>query len=260
MLIDYFNNPANEYKLVPSAMGLMDASTSALITHYNEVQLKGSGKNLCYLNSTVMQDLNMQLLNLKSIIVQGLNNINANLKIQENAFQQQNSEYKSFLSSVPHNERALQEIKRKQTITEGLYLYLFQKREEAAISSTAATAPRYKQLDPATGFGPVEPSKANIIMYSALTGLFLAFGLVYLRESTYDKVRSAEEVSKKLNFPIVGEIEHRPKTKGLEIGVYDRSLVSEQFRAIRSHLSFQLKGKNEMFPCNSSTSGEGKSL
>jgi capsular exopolysaccharide synthesis family protein len=262
MLIDYFNNPANDNKLVPSAMGLMDASVSSLITHYNDVQLKKQREEpFVTPNSTVMQDLNMQLLNLRSIIVQSLNNINANLKIQENGFQQQNSEYKSFLSSVPHNERALQEIKRKQAITEGLYLYLFQKREEAAISSTAANAPRYKQLDPASGFGPVEPSKANIIAYSALTGLFMAFGLVYLRESTYDKVRSAEEVSKKLNFPIVGEIEHRPKTKGLEIGVYDRSLVSEQFRAIRSHLTFQLKNKKtKCFLITSSTSGEGKSF
>jgi capsular exopolysaccharide synthesis family protein len=262
MLIDYFNNPANDKKLVPSSMGLMDASVSSLIANYNEVQLKRQREEpFVTPNSTVMQDLNMQIQNLKSIIIQSLNNINANLKIQENGFQQQSNEYKNFLSSVPHNERALQEIKRKQTITEGLYLYLFQKREEAAISSTAANTPHYKQIDPATGFGPVEPSKANIITYSALTGLFLAFALIYLRESMNDKVRSAEEVSRKLNFPVVGEIEHRSKTKGLEIVVYDRSLVSEQFRAIRSDLSFQLKNKkNKCFLVTSSTSGEGKSF
>ena len=70
--------------------------------------------------------------------MESLANIRNSLKTQENKFQQQNNQYKTFLSSIPHNERVLQEIKRKQGITEGLYLYLLQKREEAAISSTAS--------------------------------------------------------------------------------------------------------------------------
>jgi capsular exopolysaccharide synthesis family protein len=262
MLTDYFNNPANDNKLVPSFMGLQDPSLSALITHFNEVQLKKQREEpFVTPNSTVMQDINTQIQNLKSIILQSLNNISINLKTQENGFQQQSNQYKSFLSSVPHNERALQEIKRKQTITEGLYLYLFQKREEAAISSTAANAPHYKQIDPASGYGPVEPNQINIITYSALVGLFLAFGIVYLKEAMNDKIRSVEELSRSLNFPIVGEIDHKSKVKALEIAVYDRSLVSEQFRGIRSFITFQLKNKkNKCLLVTSSTSGEGKSF
>lgn len=262
MLIDYFNNPANDDKLIPSSMGLVDPNLSTLITHYNEVQLKKQREEpFVTPNSIVMQDLNTQIQNLKSIILQSLNNISITLKTQANGFQEQSNQYKNFLSSVPHNERALQEIKRKQTITEGLYLYLFQKREEAAISSTAANTPHYIQIDPASGFGPVEPSKLNIVIYSALLGLLVAFGLVYLVEAMNDKVRSVEEVARKLHFPIIGEIDHRSKVKGLEIVVYDRSLVSEQFRSIRSLLSFQLKNKkNKCLLVTSSTSGEGKSF
>jgi capsular exopolysaccharide synthesis family protein len=262
MLIDYFNNPANDNKLIPSSMGLTDPNLSSLIAHFNEVQLKKQREEpFVTPNSIVMQDLNTQIQNLKSIILQSLNNISIALKNQENGFQEQNNQYKTFLSSVPHNERALQEIKRKQTITEGLYLYLFQKREEAAISSTAANTPHYIQFDPASGFGPIEPSKLNILVYSALLGLLLAFGLVYLMEALNDKVRSVEEVSKKLHFPIVGEISHKAKVRSLEIVVYDRSLVSEQFRSIRSLLSFQLKNKkNKCILVTSSTSGEGKSF
>jgi capsular exopolysaccharide synthesis family protein len=262
MLIDYFNNPANDNKLIPSAMGLTDPNLSSLITHYNEVQLKKQREEpFVTPNSIVMQDLNTQIQNLKSIILQSLNNISISLKNQESGFQEQSNQYKNFLSSVPHNERALQEIKRKQTITEGLYLYLFQKREEAAISSTAANTPHYIQFDPASGFGPVEPSKLNILIYSALLGLLLAFGIIYLAEILNDKVRSVEEVSRKLSFPVVGEIDHKAKVRSLEIVVYDRSLVSEQFRGIRSFLSFQLKNKkNKCFLVTSSTSGEGKSF
>ncbi len=262
MLIEYFNNPANDNKLIPSTMGLTDPNLSALIGHYNEVQLKKQREEpFVTPNSIVMQDLNTQIQNLKSIILQSLNNISNSLKTQENGFQEQSTQYKNFLSSVPHNERALQEIKRKQTITEGLYLYLFQKREEAAISSTAANTPHYIQFDPAFGFGPVEPSKMNILIYSALLGLLMAFGLVYLADAMNDKIRSVEEVSRKLHFPVVGEIDHKAKVRSLEIVVYDRSLVSEQFRSIRSLLSFQLKTKkNKCILVTSSTSGEGKSF
>ena len=130
MILNYFSNPGNNNKLVPSSLGLNDETLTSLITQYNEVQLKRERETpLVAPNSTVMQDLNAQIGSLKSSILESLNNINKNLRLQENNFRQQNTQYQNFLSSIPHNERVMQEIKRKQSITEGLYLYLLQKRE-----------------------------------------------------------------------------------------------------------------------------------
>ena len=262
MIQSYFSNPANGAKLVPSSLGLNDGTLSLLINQYNELQLKREREMpLVAPNSTVMQDLNTQISSLKSSMLESLSSIDKNLRLQVNSFEGQNNKFQGFLSSVPHNERVMQEIKRKQGITEGLYLYLLQKREEAAISSTANNVVHYKQIDLATGYGPVEPNKLNIILYTTLLGLFLAFGWIYSEDILNDKIRSRQDIIKKLPFSIIGDINHVSKKKMQAIAVLDRSIISEQFRTIRTNLSFLLKNKkSKTILVTSSNKGEGKSF
>ncbi len=262
MISDYFSKPGTANTLVPSSLGINDATLSSLITRYNEVQLqKNREAPLVAPNSTVMQDLNTQLGNLKSSIFESLTNINKNLKLQERSSQQQNSQYRSFLSSLPRNERVLQEIRRKQSITEGIYLYLLQEREEAAISSTASNVEHYKQIDPATGYGPVEPNKKNIIIYTALLGLLLGFGWVYVKDLLNDKIKSPEDIARRTGLPLIGEISHLAKGKKAMIHVLERNIVGEQFRSVRANLAFLLKERaRKVVLITSSVSGEGKSF
>ena len=263
MILNYFSNPVNSGKLVPSSLGLNDETLASLITKYNEVQLKRERETpFLAPSSTVMQDYNAQLGHLKSSILESLNNINKNLRLQETNFRQQNSQYQNFLSSIPHNERVLQEIKRKQSITEGLYLYLLQKREEAAISSTASSIPHYKQIDSAEGYGKVEPNSKNILIASMLLGFFLAFGIAYGRSLFNDKISTRDDIFKVTSLPLLGEISHLPKIKTQLIArMMDRSLVGEQFRSIRTNLTFLLKDrKKKVILVTSSSSGEGKSF
>lgn len=262
MISEYFANPANKNKLVPSSLGINDGTLSLLITQFNELQLKKEREApLVAPNSTVMQDINTQIGSLKGSILESLNNITKNLRLQENNFQQQNSQYKSYLSTIPRNERVLQEIRRKQSITEGLYLYLLQKREESAISSTASNVANYKQIDPATGYGPVEPNTRNIIMYTALLGFCIPFGWIYIKGLLNDKVTSKEDIIKRTSLSILGEVSHLAKRNMQVLPVLGRDVISEQFRAIRTNLSFLLKDKNKKIVLvTSSTSNEGKSF
>jgi capsular exopolysaccharide synthesis family protein len=262
MITGYFENPVNSNKLVPSSLGLNDATLSSLITQYNELQLK---KERELPSSTpdglIIQDLNNQIGNLKSSILESLSSINVNLSLQEKSFQAQNSQYTNFLSSIPHSERVLQEIKRKQNITEGLYLYLLQKREEAAISRTASDLANYKQIDPATGYGPVEPNSKNIYMYSFMLGFFLAFGYVYMRVLVNDKVMSRADLRKCASIPLIAEISTLPTRKKQLISVLDRNVTAEEFRTARTRLSPLLKNKNEQVVLvTSSSRNEGKSF
>jgi capsular exopolysaccharide synthesis family protein len=260
-LQSYMANSSNSNKLVPSSLGLTDATLNLLISQYNELQLKRERESpLVAPNSTVMQDINTQLSNLKTSLVESLNNLNKNIIIQQNSFQGQNSQYKNFLSSVPHNERVLQEIKRKQGITEGLYLYLLQKREEAAISSTASSVAHYIQIDAASGYGPVEPNERGTLIYSGFLGLFLAFGWIYLAELFNDKITSRQYILRKINLPIIGEISHLSKKKRKNIVVLERSISSEQFRALRTNLSFLLDKNHKTILVTSSMNSEGKSF
>lgn len=263
MILEYFNNPGNINKLVPSSIDLSDATLNLIVGQYNELQIKKQRETpMVAPNSTVMQDINSQLATLRASILETLDNIKKNLQFRETNMRQQNSQTKSFLSSVPHNERVMQEIKRKQSVTEGLYLYLLQKREEMAISSTGSNVIHYKQIDPAGGYGPVEPNTTNIIIYSALLGLILAAASVYLKDNILnDKINSREDITRKISIPLIGQISHISRKKKQVISVLGRSLAGEEFRAIRTQLSFLLKNKTEkVILVTSSLSNEGKSF
>jgi len=260
MVLSYFNHPDNNGKLVPSSLGLNDVTLASLITQYNELQLRKERETpLVAPKSTVMIDLNTQLENLKGSILESLKNIDRNLRMQQKNLQQHNSQYKEFLSALPHNERIMQEIKRKQSITEGLYLYLLQKREEAAISSTSANVPHFKQIDPAKGYGPVEPNTRNIRIYTVLLGLFLPFGLIYFLDILNDKISGRNDITKRVNIPIIGDVSHISKYKSRLISYKSRDLLGEQFRIIRTNLSF-LNKNNQILLITSSIGNEGKSF
>ena len=263
MLSSYFTSPDADDKLVPSTMGLDDPTLSILIGNYNQLQLQRQKEGaFATKNSITIKDLNNQLVDVKGSILEALNNVNKNLRLQESNFQQQNNQNKRFLTTVPRKERMMQEIKRKQSITEGLYLYLLQKREESAITSTSASVSNYKQIDPARGYGPVEPNATNIKLYAALLGLLLPIGFVYLRDLMNDKITGRDDISKKLTVPVLGDIGHEIKGRLQGFSVTGRDIIAEQFRIIRTALSLTktIHKQKQIILITSSAGGEGKSF
>ncbi len=261
-IINYFNNPTAQDKLVPSTLGLQDPTLAGLISGYNDLQMRKQkeGPSLAE-GGIIMKDLNNQINATKGSILEALQNINGNLRQKQNSLQQQNGQYRQFLSALPSNERAMQEIKRKQSITEGLYLYLLQKREEAAVSSTSSNVPNYKQIDPAIGFGPVSPNTTNIKIYSALLGLLLPFGLIYIRDLLNDKIMTRKDITHIVDMPIIGEISHVPKKQLRGVAIMQRDFVGEEFRTIRTNLYFlRQKKEKQIILITSSAGSEGKSF
>ena len=258
----YFNNPENPGKLVPSSLGIDDPTLGTLISKYNELELKKQReKPLLSSKSEVLKDLDNQINDVKGSVIENLQNISKNLNLQQNSLQQKNNQYQQFLTSLPRKERVMQEIKRKQTITEGLYLYLLQKREESSIAAGATNISVYKQIDRANGYGPVEPNSRNIMIVSILLGLLMPVGLILLIDQFNDKVINRSDVTSRLATPILGELVHIPNKKVAGIMVMNRNLFGEQFRLIRTNLAIAGNDKKtQVILVTSSTINEGKSL
>ncbi|ANE49246.1 GumC family protein [Flavisolibacter tropicus] len=263
MIMAYFNNTANNSgKLVPSSLGLNDPTLASLIAQYNELQLKLDRESvLVGPNNPTILDMNNQLVNLKKSIIESLGSISNSLKLQERQLQEHNTQYRQFLSSLPHNERVMQGIKRKQSITEGLYLYLLQKREESAISSTSTIIAHYKQINKAKGFGPIKPNKSTIYISFVMLGLLIPIGIVYLRDLLNDKVSSQDDVTRRLPIPFLGNISHVSGKVNLLTSYKRRDLLGEEFRMIRTNLAFLYKQIDKKVILVTSTLGnEGKSF
>ncbi|MDO9373205.1 MAG: polysaccharide biosynthesis tyrosine autokinase [Ferruginibacter sp.] len=258
----YFNNPESAGKLVPSSLGIQDPTLGSLIAKYNELAMERERKKpQLAANSLILKDLESQINDVRGSVLENLQNINKNLNLQQGSLEQKNSQYRSFLSSLPRKERVMQEIKRKQSITEGLYLYLLQKREESSISAGAENVSVYKQIDKASGYGPVEPNSTNVMIMAVLFGLLLPVGFIVIGEKINDKITGRDDVTSKLAVPVYGEIGHLPKKNAGGIVVLNRDLVGEQFRLIRTNLALIEKNRTkQVILITSSGINEGKSM
>lgn len=262
-LQDYFTNPASNNKLVPSSLGINDATLIALISKYNELQSKRTREApQLAANSIVLQDLDSQINDVKTSINENLQNIKKNLQMQENGRRQKDQEYQQFIAALPGKQRVLQDIKRKQSIMEGLYLYLLQKREETAISFSTSNASTYRQIDPPkAGQKPATPNRAVVKLSAVLLGLLIPFGYIKLREGFNNTIESKKEIQASTSIPVIGEIDHIKNLNDADFGVLISASAGEQFRMLRTNIALSsTDNNNKVILVTSGGNAEGKSF
>ena len=147
-----------------------------------------------------------------------------------------------------------------------MYLFLLQKREEAALSY-AVTAPTVKVVDYAyTSMTPISPKRQIVMLASLIIGLLIPFGILYVLFLLDTKVNNKVELQKKLaNLSVVGEIPQLAKQAKAVIGANDRSVLAEAFRILRTNLNYfksptDLEDNGQVVFVTSTTKGEGKTF
>lgn len=260
LLEDYLKDPVNTDRLIPASLGVENAALSGLIAKYNELSLrKEREKPMQAPQSLVIADLNTQLQETRTSIQEGIEIVKRQLQGELVKMQGRSQQFQSQIGAIPAKERSLKEISRQQNIKEGLYLYLLQKREETAITS-ASTTSTYEQIDRASySYAPVEPNVSRIRMFAIILALLIPIGLIYLIDMLNDKVTTREDITKRTEAPVIGEIGHSKDAQLLVVADKSRSIIAEQFRIVRTNLQFLLGGKRTIL-VTSSVSGEGKSF
>ena len=270
-VLEYMNESLQDdasYAPIPGNLGSGDPAISALASRYSELLanrerlLRSAGeKNL------VVVELDQSLNAIRENLKQNIDNAKKSLRIRMSSLENQSERINSKIFSVPGQERKLRSIERKQGIKESLYLYLLQKREEAAITLTA-TSPNLKIVDEAYSYGdPVSPNTKVIYMAALFLGLFIPFSVIYVKDLLDTKIHNREDLEGSIkDITVLGEL---PRLKGKELASLvkrnDRSLLSESFRIIRTNFDFVRRGRhvkkydNVIF-VTSTINGEGKSF
>lgn len=252
------------YSVLPSNVGLADATLSDLIDRYN-VQVIERNRLLRTSSESnpVIVNLDNSLRSMKANIQTTLASVQKGLLIAQSDIERQTGKYKERISNTPNQERRLISISRQQEIKANLYLMLLQKREENAIA-LAATANNAKIVDEALANDlPVSPKRKQIFLIAFALGILLPAGVIYLLSLLQIKIESPADVEKLTSVPVIGNIP-LAETKAINnsVVVHENSndLMAETFRGIRTSLQFMLEKGKKVILVTSTISGEGKTF
>jgi len=259
-------NKREGYELLPASLGIQDGGISGLISTYNSLVLERNA----YLRTSTPQNpvvatITAQLDSLKENLRDNIRSTVSSLNIQLGVLNQLDKSSQNKFSAFPGMEKGMRGIERQQQIKEQLYLFLLQRREEAAIAF-AVTSPVAKVIDPSYTFpSPVEPKPWLILVGGFLIGLILPLLILFAKFMLDTKVHhKGDLVPLTKHVPFLGEI---PKITGETseiIQLNDRSPLAESFRILRTNLAYLTKAKKEnrgeIIYVTSTIKGEGKTF
>lgn len=110
---------------------------------------------------------------------------------------------------------------------------------------------------------PISPNITQNVLFAAIAGLVLAFGVVLLLEYLDDTIKSAEDVQRVLKLNMLGSIARihpiRKAEDALITVKHSRSPTAEDYRTLRTNLRYAgIESPNELLLITSANPGEGK--
>jgi tyrosine-protein kinase Etk/Wzc len=261
-LLTYISDKKNEYELVPTVLGIEEPALLQLMAEYNKLQLeRDANLKTTSANAPLIISMTSGLEKMRQNIYQALLNVQQAYNIGIENLDKNDEQLHSRLSSLPEKSMQFLSRERRQKILNDLYSLLLQKKLEISMAS-ASTISNSKILETAIGSGiSVSPDTKKIYTFYLALGLLIPIGFIALREFLQDKVRGRVDLEKNTSTPIIGEICHSEDSLSLVVKNNSRSLISEQFRMIRTNLQYVVKNAGKpVILVTSSFSGEGKSF
>ncbi len=261
MLSEYINNPKRKFNLIPSNLGIEDMTLSKLVLAYNDDVSKRE-----FLLRTLPEG-NIQVRTIESelnqIRIKTLESIKNIRNEFHNSYAFNSNEYHEVtteVNSIPRKEKEFQDIQRQQEIKERLYLYLLEKREEAAISKASAVS-NSNPLDEAVSSGPIGAQSSVIYSLSFILGLAFPILIIFIKDMLNDKIITKKDIEAISSIPIIGDIGHQSSI-GKEVLQNSRGRVSEQLRLLVTNFQYflNLKLSSKILLITSTVKGEGKSF
>ena len=260
---DYLNDPANSMSLIPSNLGLTSGSVEAQIKEYNEIVLQrdrlltSSGEN-----NPLITDLNTSLASIRSAILRSVENLIATLDLQLTKIQSQEQQILSRMSSSSGQELQLLSIERQQQITQNLYMFLLQKREENELAALINVGNTRVIMNPNGSSNPVAPNKMMILFAALVLGLGIPFAFYFLMRMLDNTVKTKADLTH-LSVPFLAEIPRHVRKEDrfkkfnpfkdsndaamtkiiVEHG--SRDMMNEAYRVLRTNLDLMIGKKTD---------------
>lgn len=257
----YLTGSDDSERIVPSGALLEDPSFGALIERYNTIVMEKERSSLSQTDANpYIQNLNVQIASARKDMLSSLRSMKRALEISRQRIESRSNTIAGQVRKVPAVERTYLDLSRQQQIKQDLYVFLLKKREETAISKTSNIS-NCRIIDVPFSFGPVSPIETNVYGFGLILGIMAPLGLLILKDKMNTTIVSKSQITNYTEVPIIGEIGNCPESKDhVVVSGEARTHIAEQFRALRTNLSFFLKSDEKTVLLTSSMSGEGKSF
>ncbi len=253
---EFVQDTDNAFNLIPANLGVQDQSLVALIQEYNTLLLRRMKlQRAATDDNPALLQINEQLESMRGNILTSIHSVRDGLEITHNNLLRQEQAYNARTENVPAQEKEYIAQMRQQNIKQAIYLFLYQKREENAISLISTVTPT-RIIDTAqTTPDAVAPRKKIVFGGALLLGLLLPVIVFFVLELLNTKIRNRDEYDKYIRLPLLGQLNKAPK--GSLLPVLSENTLSEQVRFLRQKL---IENKSQVILVTSAGTGEGKTF
>jgi len=208
-----------------------------------------------------MVNLDARIASLRRDMIRNLVTTQQSLQITNSRLKSTNNGFAEQIAQVPPKQRVYLDLTRQQEITQTLYTYLLQKKEETEISKTSNLSIATVIDPPKSDYKPYSPNIIIVLAAVVFLGLMFPIARVLALDILNRKILVKEDIEKHTGVPIVGEISHNKSQNNLVFLDSTRSAIAEQFRSLRTNLQYFInKADEKVILVTSSIAGEGKSF
>ncbi|GHT06209.1 hypothetical protein FACS189423_11070 [Bacteroidia bacterium] len=178
---EFVQKEDNKYNLIPFNLSASsDAGVSEIIEKYNEAVLRRNDLYKTTTQSALAQSLDNQLDAQRKNIIVSLDNAKKGWQTALETIKKKDREINKKIGTIPSVERDYISLKREQELQQTIYIFLLEKREEAAVRA-AELMPKLKIIDePYVINDPVSPSLMKVALAVLFFGgIFIPLGLIY---------------------------------------------------------------------------------
>ena len=262
-IAEYVADESKSTALIPANLGIDDEALVTLIAEYNQQMLSRMRVQRTATDSNpVLRQMDTQLAMLRENIITSIHSVHNSLNIAKKDAEKRQGSINVQRHNIPTQEREYVEVARTRELKEQLYLFLYEKREENALTLASTVMPAKIIASPQMDPTATSPSIKMIGIVCLLLGIGFPIAIIYLYHFFNNKLSDdSKEFERKTHVPFGGILVQNHHGEHIAVRDGVNSASAELFRLLRSNIRFMLPAdaKNPVILVTSNINGEGKS-
>jgi capsular exopolysaccharide synthesis family protein len=252
---------SGQEQIIPNVTALNDPSLGGFVDQYNKLVLRRKE----ILDRSTAQDIRLPEINgalaeLKNSIFRSINSMRQQLKTSNDFIASQEQSATGRFQGMAEKEKDLNQTNRVLGVKDALYTFLQQKIEDKKMEYASAGIAGSRIIDWNISRS-VNPKPLMVYAGALMLGLLIPVMVIVIQFMLNNKIETREDIHSVTSLPIAGEIILDDSKSDLVIAEETVSPIAEQFRTLRTNISYMGYGpEQKVLMVTSSVSGEGKSF